>query len=202
MLDRVAQGFQLSYETFKALRLSDQTRALWDILSFGMGFVGFHNLLESYYFKDRNVEDIYRDFPQWQQTAFKVSDCLSNISLILGGVTSRPAVSIWSWSAQALLTPEQLAKFFGSQGLIPADQAHRNLTLLAFLLGVPYTLKTIYVIYTWVNYSQVKTEEEKPEKQEEDLHEYAPLPLLKEDVFVTMKTVSETAQHLLLSPHK
>jgi hypothetical protein len=202
MLDKVAQGLQLSFDTFKTLQLSEKTRTLWDILSFGLGFVGFNNLVENYYFQDREVKEIYHDYPAWQLTAFKISDCLSNISLVLGGITSRPAISIWNWSAKALLTPEQLERFFGSLGHLPAEKTYRTICLLSFLLGIPATLKTFYLIYTWINYSHAKAEREKVEQQVDELHEYASLPIMKEDVFVTMKTVSETAQHLLRSPHK
>lgn len=200
MLDKVVQGLRLSYNTIQTIRFSEKTRNLWDLVNFALGFVGFHNLLEDYFLQDHEVAHVYQKYPEWQQTAFKISDFLSNISLVLGGITTRPAIAVWRWSAQVILSPQQLERFFGLNGMIPANKAYRVITILSFLLGVPATLKTIYVIYTWIHYRRAKAEKEKVEN--DDYKIYTPLPVRKEDVFVTMKTVSETAQHFLRSPHK
>jgi hypothetical protein len=199
MLDRVAQGFQFSYDAFRHLRFSETTQNLFDLVSFAMGFVGLHNILKSTGFEDRDISKMYDNFPGWKQRAFKVADFLGSLSLIFSGARSGPAIAAWKWTVQVILAPEQLERFFGHQGFIPSEKMDRYFAILSFLLGVPSTLKTIYVVYHWITTPHLEPEEAQEEREEGKPYRVS---VYAQDSYLTFKTVSETANKLLRTPHK
>jgi hypothetical protein len=203
MLDRVAQGFQFSYEVIHYLRFSEATRNLLDLMNFAMGFVGLHNILKSPSLEDRDISKLSDNSSGWKQTAFKTADFLGSLSLIFSSMRSGPAVATWNWTVQFILSPEQLERFFGQQGYLPSEKMDRSLAMIAFLLGFPSTLKTIYTIYLWMTTPrlapEIVEEEEREEREERKPYHIA---VYAQDSYLTFKTVSETANRLLRTPHK
>lgn len=198
MLNRIAQGFQFSYETLNHLRFSKATRNLLDLVNFAMGFVGLHNIVRGSGFEDRDISKINDDFSGWKQKAFKIADFLGSLSLILSSMRSGPAVAVWKWTARAILSSDQLERFFGHQGHIPSQKMDRSIAIIAFLLGLPATLKTIYTVYRWMTAPRLKPEETE-EKKEECVKHY-PVSVYTQDSYLTFKTVSETANKLFRTP--
>lgn len=197
MLSRIAQGFQ----TIWALQFSEKARVTIDYVNFALGFVGVYNLMETYYFKDREIKELYKDLPLWQQTAWKTSDFLGNLSFILAGLKSRPALALFRWSIQKIISPEQLTSFLSRHSYLSGEKLCRVVGLVSLLFGIPAALKTSYSIYCWIRHPQAKRLEEPDE------HFYSPLPLKKvskTDVALTVRTVrkvSETAHRLMSTPH-
>lgn len=217
MLDKVVQGFRYSYETIQSFELSDATRTVAEYFNFVLGIKAGRNLASDYYFKNREVSQ-YKDRPLWQQKAFKITDFLGNLSLVLGGLISSPMIAIGNRSLRILFTPEQLVCYFGQQGYLPGRTIYHSISSVAFLLGIPSILKTLYSIYAWINQRrqtasskekggsvekvvEKPTDTKKEEVIEKDSHLYKPLSVRKEHVYLTFKTVSSTAYRFLSTPN-
>lgn len=194
MIDKVAKGLHSSHEAIQSLRFAETTSSFFDLVNFAFGFVGLHNLVKGYCFDDRDISKSYENLPSWQQSAFKTADFLGGFSLIFRALNSGPAIAIWSWSAERLLSPEHLERFFGHQGFLPADKIDRAFATAAFLLGLPSTIKTICSIYMWVTSPSFDSE------AEEDSHTYKVVQV--QDMYLTIRSVSYTAQKLLQTPNK
>jgi hypothetical protein len=138
---------------------------------------------------DREINDLYDDLPPWQQNAWKIADFLGNLSLILGGLNSKLTLSIVRWSIQKVFSPEQLERLLIVN--VSGEKLHQRIGILSFLLGVPTTLKTCYLIYSWARHPHVTRLEEQEE------HFYTPIPIRKIDVVIAVRTVSQTAQKLI-----
>jgi hypothetical protein len=197
MLSKIVQGF----EAIWALQFSEKARVTLDYVNFALGFAGVYNLMETYYFKDREIKDLYKDLPLWQQTAWKTSDFLGNLSFILAGLKSRPALAFFQWGIQKIISPEQLASFLGRHSYVSGEKICKTVGIVSLLFGIPAALKTSYSIYCWIRHPQTKRLEEPDE------HFYTPLPInkvRKTDVVLTVRTVkkvSATAHRLMAAPH-
>lgn len=194
MIDKVAKGLQTSYEAIQSLRFAETTRTFFDLVDFSFGFVGLHNVVKGYCFEHRDISKSYENLPDWQQSAFNIADFLGGFSLISKALNSGPARVIWSCSARVLLSPEQLNVFFGINGFVPAAKVTRTIATAAFLLGLPSTLKTICSIYMWA--TSPRFESDKKE------HSHAYKVVQVQDMYLTIRTVSYTAQKLLQTPNK
>ena len=191
----MTREIQLSYEALLSLRFSETACNIFDTVNFAGGFVGLHNLTKSLCFENRDISKAHDNFPEWQKRAFDIADFLGSFSLIFRAIRSGPATAIWSWSVQALLLPNQFRRLFGGRGLLPINQIDRSVAVIAFLFGIPSTLKTLYTVYTWTSSFLQKVKEEK------NKHSYQ-LSLRPEEAYLTLLTVSGTARRLLNTPHK
>ena len=165
-------------------------------MSVAMGFFGAYHLIKTHYFEDREVEELYIGLPVWQQRALKIIDVLGNVSLILGALVSCPASALWKWGIQKVCTPEKIECLFGCKGYISGATVYRRTAMLAFLLGIPSTLKTIYLICRWVKNRYMPVKEPIA----------TPLSMDETDIVVTARTISQiasrSARFVLNSPHK
>lgn len=188
MLSKVAQNIKHVYLTFQTFKRSEPISSLIGLFDFVMALQAIHNLVQTYYFKDREVTELYQEFPEWKQNAFKIADLSGNLSLLLDGITSWPVIKLGKWTAQKILTPDQLTRFFGQNGLLPAEKIQASLITIIFILSIPATLKLLYTFSMWVA-SQFYPEE----------RVYIPVPVDEVDMVVTVKAVSRTAQRMILN---
>ena len=195
MFTKVGRGIHTTFEIIQTVRSSKIASNVIDFINFALGFVGLHNLIQTYYFKEREIEELYADLPSWQQSAWKIADHVGNLSLILSSMKSRTAIAIWQWSIQKIVSPEQFERFFGRQGHIPGEKVHKAMGIMSLLLGIPPTLKTFFAIYTWINQPHSP-------REEQDEHFYTPINVRKIDIVITVQTVTETAQKLMSTPRK
>lgn len=188
MLSKVAENIKHLYLTFSAFKQSEPIASLFGLFSFAMGIQAVHNLAKTYYFKDREVTELYREFPAWKQKAFKIADLLGNLSLLLDSLNSWPLIAVEKWTVQKILTPDQMTRFFGPKGLLPAEKIHSSFAITAFILGIPITLKILYAFSTWT-LNQFRRE----------VRVYTPVPIDDIDMIITVKTATQVAQRMILN---
>lgn len=191
MISTMVKGLKHTYESFIAVKQTDPLYSIFQTFDFALGLIAVRNLVETIYYADPKYVELYEHLPLWQQEAFKVIDIMGRISLILGGLKSKPNVIVWKWVAKNVLTVEYFERFFGNSGLYPPDKIYQMIAVCAFILGIPSTLKTIFAICTKT--AKPKLPDSKP------LNE----GLRNSDVFLTIKEISETAQRIIMAtPHK
>jgi hypothetical protein len=196
MLNKMTPRFQVIFEVIQKVQLSETTRNIIDLSSFALGFIGIYNLIKTYYFRNRKIDELNEKLPFWQQKARKITDFLGNLSLVLGGLKSRQSIAILKWSVHKITSYEQLQSLLGSQHFIHEEKILRTIGLLSLLLGIPSTLRTSYMIYSWAKRQDSSNLEEK------NLHYLIFLPIRTMDIALNMKTVSYTIQNLFsTSPH-
>ncbi len=145
MLNRISTRLETFH--YKNIHANDFLRAipnLWEIANFSLGFLGLYKLLQNK--KNHKISKLYQDRPLWLQKALKINDLLGNLSLVLGGLKSGPAIKIWKWNIQKLLSSHQIECFFGSQGYLPGKKIYCLVTMISFSIGLPSTLQTLYTI--------------------------------------------------------
>ncbi len=163
----------------------------YDLLKFGLGFVGLYQLFKIDFSTDLEIDkkNIHPLSQLWQARAFKIADVCGNLSLILNGLRTTPAKIICQVSVSQILTHQQSIKYFGKAGLLPTEKIEKTMEILAFILSIPSTLKTLYAIYSW----SVSSSKKKPTQ----------ISFRRQDLYITAKTMSETAHKILIhSPHK
>jgi hypothetical protein len=195
MLSKVVKGFEITYEALQAMRSSEAALHLTDAINFAFGFIGIQNLVKTHWLKSREIDELTEDLPPWQQRAWKIADFFGNISLILSGLKSPPAIAICQWSFQLILSSLDPLQKNNQLGLIQGEKILKIVGLISFLFGIPSTLKTLYSLYSWIKHRQVS-----PRKHDE--HLYTPVPIKKLDMIIMMKTVAETARKILKTSPK
>lgn len=123
--------------------------AVRDILGFGQcvfGAIGIINLAgECYYFERTNVSKA-----SWKERALKTIEVFGNLSLIGGAATSYPMIQVWQRTTQWLFTPEQMARFLGSNPYLVASRLSLYISIGTIIFGGPSTIKTTYDVYCWM----------------------------------------------------
>jgi hypothetical protein len=199
MLNIIARGLQTYYKVMKAFNFSEKSQNFWEFFHFSLGFLGFHNLVSDYSLQEKEIDPIFQNYPLWQQKAFKTADLLGNLSLILGAMKSEPAITLWTWSSQAIFSKEQLERFFGAQSRLANHKVYRSIAIASFLFGVPSTLKTFYNIYIWIKAYRNKEEVAVSTLSSELDMSFQTPSVKKKDAFLTMQTVSRTATSIMRS---
>lgn len=126
------------------------------IFTFLSGFFGIQGLYEE-------VADLHAHLsgrvqngntePTWGQTASKVILVMAKISIVLNAMTSRPGQFLIGWVATKCIGEEQLLRLFGPNLNFATTPYHPRhvVSIAAFILGLPATLKSVYDATQWVS---------------------------------------------------
>ncbi len=188
MLSKVAENIKHLYLTFYTFKQSEPIASLAGLFSFAMGVQAVHNLSRTYYFKDREIVELYQELPAWKQKAFKTADLLGNVSLLLDSLNSWPLIAVEKWTVQKILTPDQITRFFGPKGLLPAEKIHSSFATTAFILGIPITLKILYAFSNWALNQFYRKE-----------RVYTSVSVDEVDMIITVKTATRVAKRMILN---
>lgn len=185
MLSNIAHNIKHVYLTFQVFKRTEPIPSLIGLFDFVMGLQAAHDLIQTYYFKDREITEAYQEFPKWKQTVFKIADLLGNLSLLLEGIRSWPVTMVGKWTIQKILTPNQMSRFFGQKSLLPSENF---LITLSFILSIPATIKLLYAFSVWMTNQFCR-----------ETQVYTPVSVSEVDMVLTVKTVSQTAQRMILN---
>lgn len=136
-------------DVFRAVLENKTISTIYHLGNFSLGFVGLYGVLKTCALKSRDISQAYDILPHWQKKACEIADFLGDISFIVKGTQSIPTIITWSWRAHALSSTAQFVNFFICKELITGVANNRHLSYLAFILGIPSTIKTTFTLYTW-----------------------------------------------------
>lgn len=208
------QNVTLFYQSIMALHASSPIQNIIGTVNLTFGCLSAKNLINSFRHDDQTSPSATK-ITTWQITGIKVIDFCGDLSSVLGGIQSRPAIFVWNWAIHQLLSPANIERLFGETALLSSQRLNYTIATASFLLGVPSTLKTIYTCYQWIAANKKKlpaekTASEKPQNRKgtiliERKKRQSKFPVRSTDIYTTgriaMRTVG-AASALLLTPRK
>lgn len=136
-------------DVFRAVIENQTISTIYHLGNFSLGFVGLYGILKTCSLTNRDISQANHILPYWQRKACEIADFLGDISFIVKGTQSIPTIIAWSWRAYSLSSTAQFVNFFICKELITGVASNRHLSYLAFILGIPSTIKTTFMLYTW-----------------------------------------------------
>lgn len=206
----IGGGIQRTFTTLQFIKSHETTCKIFDVITLFFGVDGAINLTKWAFSQNNNMNTSYISFPPWKQNVCKIADLLGDVSTILSALNSRPAHFFFLWSSKHILNAVDLTQFFGQPGLFPINKISRHATTISFILGIPCAIKTIYLFYRWIrsSSSQQSSPPSSPTNNSSDplttpaKRSFRRFNITKEDVYLTMATVSETTKQFMHTPQK
>lgn len=212
-MQSLTQNVKIVYQNIMILHASEPIQHIIGAANLTFGCMSAKNLIETFRHTNQ-AGPASAKIATWQMTGIKVIDFCGDLSSILNGIQSRPAISILNWITYRLLSPANVERFFGEAALFSGQRMNYTIATASFLLGIPSTLKTIYLCYRWIVANRRKfltkgtAKEESPKRKEEPIAEKRKLgrfPVKATDIYTTgrvaIKTVS-AASAFLPTPRK
>lgn len=134
-----------------------QTIVGYSQLTFGA--IGAYQLATS--FNQKKIKKL--SHPTWKEKLSQIFTTLGNISLIIRGLVSAPALRFYEWNAKQLLTTTHFDDYFGEATQIKRNNFLYMLRLGSLILGLPATIKFCFYCYEEIkNTFVIKDKEIKP----------------------------------------
>lgn len=150
MLSTISNQCYSFYQNFRTFHNSEPVQNILGASYFAGGLYGVCHLAYMQFWRDREMAPLSSPSLTWQEKTCKIIDILGDISFILNGARSRPAVAIWKWAASQILSLQQLERLFGKSTLLSPQRLDSAALIASMLLGIPATLKTTYLCYRWI----------------------------------------------------
>lgn len=173
-----------------ALHALIYSKSMQNVLGFSYftgGFLGFYQLCQMD-FKNRQVKPLNLSLPLWQIKAIWIIDLLGNLSFMLGGLASRPALSIGQWTFKKL-SSLSLQKALQRQTHV-IGKIITFMTVMAFIFGIPASIKFCYSSYYWLKDRLKQPSSEAP----------SGLPIRKMDALAAAYTVARASHFMINHP--
>ncbi|CUI17088.1 Conserved hypothetical protein [Candidatus Protochlamydia naegleriophila] len=143
------QNIKSFYQTIMILHASNPIQNIIGTVNLTFGCMSAKNLIQTFRHNNQ-AGPATTKIATWQMTGIKVIDFCGDLSSILNGIQSRPAIFILNWMINRFLSPSNAARFFGEAALLSSERMNYTIATASFLLGIPSTLKTVYSCYCWM----------------------------------------------------